>query len=815
MSIAQARLGSWCLVPFLCIALLLCGCDGSSNNNNKDAGNNLEPTFLVIAIDPTDDSCIPGEPYGSCAEACEQEPLNCAADILNHIEGEGFISRRVLNPNMTDAGEVIAGTEQKPNIQSPMHGLFVPIWNNPQLNDAIIAELQKPMPSVPFVAPDWSISAKLNNADGPVPPDDPMDLDWSTVMYKIPGYCPERIFPDDPDASCVGGEWFWFLNRGGFLSFGFDAEDNSSIPAFGKATDFCLDCHGAVADTDWLWLTHDLIRRKQQLASNSFEDGHTPGSTGADLCENVTALSPDRPSDVLFDPQSLQNAEQKNRMFNCYAWQTFVGMFWPASTEERGVPDRTRSIADEGPRVWGTYKQTYEVLQPSDPQWTLDDKEWNDPQPLPEVCRGALESAGLSTETATFQILNETHQAFGSQFNNLVDQNNNIVHYNVRINRDEFESMKEKGYADTGAYDYNGPLGIDKTDFQMPDNTVGATGEGATEVKSAWKILCTDAELCKQVDDPTRYYTETALIYTPAEQKVINALDPSIVPQQKVTSPATCEVAEVGLVGFHIGVKTFWAPQWIWPTFEHIDNVPGNTAADEPVPEHFSFYDRQCPELTTAFLQQCIEQRPGVLPPDALDAPELACCPNQMQVINSSPDPANLESDLVGIRPAELVPVQVNRLDEIGQGNPNQVSVLELNAVFRGLLKAQGSPLQNYVLINTQWPVNGRTSATTEPPHLVMKRLCLESDRPSQCITLAPNNLRLRNSVIETYDMAYCKPTDENISNEGGPECVPSQVSEDPHQFSSGGCMNCHFSSGTDSSFIWADGIEEQIPLGP
>jgi len=29
----------------------------------------------------------------------------------------------------------------------------------------------------------------------------------------------------------------------------------------------------------------------------------------------------------------------------------------------------------------------------------------------------------------------------------------------------------------------------------------------------------------------------------------------------------------------------------------------------------------------------------------------------------------------------------------------------------------------------------------------------------------------------------------------------------------SGGCMNCHFSAGTDSSFIWADGIEEQIPL--
>lgn len=786
---------------------LLTGCGNSSNQNAV-----VSAAGLVVNIDPQDDSCLPAnDDYSSCGQACEQEPMNCATDILRHIESEGFISRRVLNPGLSDMGEVVPGAEQKPNIQSPMHGLFVPIWNNPQLNEAIIAELKKPDPAMPFTAPDWSISAKLNNADQPSNTD-PAELNWSTVMYKIPGYCPQRIFPDDPEASCVGGEWFWFLNRGGFLSFGYEAEDNSSIPAFGKAADFCLNCHGAVADADWLWLTHDLIRRKQQLANTGFVDGHTPGDTGAGLCEDVSELSPERPSDVLFDPQSLANAEQKNRMFNCYAWKTFVGMFWPASATERGVPDTERGIADEGPRVWGTYKQTYEVLQPSDSQWTLDNKQWNDPQPLPPVCRSALETAGLSTEAITFQILNETHQAFGSQFNNLVDQNHNIVHYNVRINRDEFEAMKANGYADSGAYDYNGPLGIDKMEFQMPDNTVGATGEGATEVKSAWKILCTDVETCNQVDDPSRYYTETALIYTAGKVKVIDALDPDNVPQQTVTKPATCEVAEVGLVGFHIGVKTFWAPQWIWPTFEHIDNVPGNTAPDEPAPTHFSFYNPNCAEVT---LEQCIQQRPGVLPPSASDSPELACCANQMQIINSSPDPANLESDLVGLVPPKLVPVQVDRLDSIGQGNPNQVSVLELNALFRGLLKAEGSPLQNYVLVNTQWPVNGRTSETSDPPYQVMDRLCLQSDRPSQCFTLAPNDLRLRNSVIETYDMAYCQPTDENISNEGGPECAPGVVSENPHQYSSGGCMNCHFSSGTDSSFIWADAIEEQIPLIP
>tara|TARA_R110002124_G_scaffold26616_1_gene95766 strand:+ start:710 stop:3130 length:2421 start_codon:yes stop_codon:yes gene_type:complete len=804
MLFSQTKPGFVNFFLLFCTSLVLASCS-SSDNNNPD-----QYVPLVISIDPDDDSCLPADTrYTSCADACELEPMNCAADILLHVESEGFVARRALNPGLSNSGEVTDGVEQKPNLQSPMHGLFVPIWNNPRLNNAIIAELGKTLPEMPFVAPDWSISAKLNNAVDPIN-QNPSELAWSTVMYKIPGYCPERIFPDDPDAACLGGEWFWFLNRGGFLSFDFDPADDSSVPSFGKATDFCLDCHGAVADADWLWLTHDLIRRKQQLANNGFSDGHTPGTTGAALCDEVTALSPQRPADVLFDPGSLSNAEQRNRMFNCYAWKTFVGMFWPASASERGIPDTGRSISDSGPRVWGTYKQTYEVFQPGDPDWTLDDKQWNDPQPLPEVCRGALETAGLSTETPTFQILNETHQAFGSQFNNLVDQNNNIVHYNVRVNRDEFESIKANGYADTGAYDFNGPLGIDKMEFQMPDNTVGATGEGATEVKSAWKILCTDPQTCNQVDDPARYYTETALIYTPPEAKVINALDPSIVPQQTITKPATCEVADVGLVGFHIGVKTFWAPQWIWPTFEHIDNVPGNTSSDEPAPTQFSFHNASCANVN---LKQCVQQRPGVVPQSLVDYPELACCTNQMQITNASGDPAAFESDLIGLVPPQLVPIQVDRLNVIGQNNPNQISVQELNALFRGLLKAEGSPLQNYILVNTQWPANGRSSTTANPPHIVHTRLCLEDDKPAQCFTLAPNNLRLRNSVIETYDMAYCQPTDENISNDGGPECIASDVSENPHQYSSGGCMNCHFSSGTDSSFIWADGIEEQIPL--
>ena len=137
------------------------------------------------------------------------------------------------------------------------------------------------------------------------------------------------------------------------------------------------------------------------------------------------------------------------------------------------------------------------------------------------------------------------------------------------------------------------------------------------------------------------------------------------------------------LLVFHIAVKTFWAPQWIWPTFEHIDNVPGNTAPDEPAPETYSFFDNECPEPTEDFLEGCVFQRPGIIPNDQADDPDLRCCPNQMVILNSSPDVANEESDLVGLRPPDPTPIQVNRLDPIGQNNPNQVSVLEFNKIFQ------------------------------------------------------------------------------------------------------------------------------------
>jgi len=151
-------------------------------------------------------------------------------------------------------------------------------------------------------------------------------------------------------------------------------------------------------------------------------------------------------------------------------------------------------------------------------------------------------------------------------------------------------------------------------------------------------------------------------------------------------------------------------------------------------------------------------------------------------------------------------PNQLTRID------PVENTANELNQIFRKLLKEAGSPFQNYVLISTQWPGDGRQSEYSDDSFAIRNKLCLQGDNPNSCFTFLPPGLRLRNTVIESYQASFCAPEDEDIGNDPT-NCTPEQVVIDPHQSSSGGCMNCHFSSGTDSSFIWADAIEELVPL--
>jgi hypothetical protein len=740
----------------------------------------------VIEINPANDSCeSTNAKYSSCAQACEAKSLECAQVIHTYVNTPAFKAKRI---------PYLGLMKDDPNPTTPMHGLFNTMYINEIAETGIQQGIADPFDSVEL--PPWSIVLKYNENPGIIP----ANATWETHIYKIPGYCPKRITAAE-DSGCVGGEWFWFLYRNGeFLSFDFDPVYGSEH-AWGKAEHFCLDCHGAVASSDWLWKVHFRRDRERQELKPITNDGQTPGSGGAGFCQDVTALNTQLPLDVSQNPVAVKPPNSAQRMFDCFAWEAFVALNWPSKIDQRGEPDTEVPFNTENRnRVWETYKQVYETFQPENSSWTLAEQQWNDVQPLPGVCAIALDEASPSVEpeeVRAYQVLNESHQAFGNQFNNLIDSNGNELRYNVRFNRTEWLFMQDNGYADTGQYDYNGPL---NSFITFPDNRTEAGGSGVMEIKSSWKELCTDASTCSPVDNPEHYYSRNAFIYNPAVVK------------SKGTQPENCRIAQVGLLGLHIMAKTFWAPQWIWATFEHNSNVPDVGGNLEPMaePNPYSLFNPMC-LVDPPTQEECLGTRPGIIPQLAEKNPKLFCCNNLQNILNALPDPDNpplfqqAKGDLSPEAPN--IPVQVTRIDPIGE------DAKALNKIFQAQLKEAESPFQYYQLINTQWPAKGRLGADANPPYAIVNKLCLKSD-PDNCFTFKPDGLRLRNSSMETFQTSYCKPDDENIDNDPA-DCNFVAISEDPQQASSGGCMNCHIPTGNDTSFIWADAIEEQVPLNP
>jgi hypothetical protein len=169
--------------------------------------------------------------------------------------------------------------------------------------------------------------------------------------------------------------------------------------------------------------------------------------------------------------------------------------------------------------------------------------------------------------------------------------------------------------------------------------------QGSVAVKAAWRIL-TDK------DTPAiraRYY---------------------VVPNAQVFDPAsrTCMAQDIALVGLHIVTKTPSRPQWIWSTFEHVDNVPGITTEPKPpagVP--FSFYD------------------PGQPPTLSPPAPPVSTTNPPV------PDPP---------------PVQVIRQQAI------EPKAMAMNEAYWNLPQIKGRVWQNYMLVMTQWP----TAVVPESP---------------------------------------------------------------------------------------------------
>ncbi|MGR9107111.1 MAG: hypothetical protein ACU843_09305 [Gammaproteobacteria bacterium] len=623
----------------------------------------------------------------------------------------------------------------------PVHGRWVSTYVNPIAYNFLRKAIKKPPENGTLKLPIGSIIVKenfrteidfkaFNNPDtdilpagGPLPR--PAVL---TILYKVgKGFCQTQRRSNGTD--CFGGGWLWIYQGLNPLSRAFDP--------FIDPENFCINCHAPAYESDYL--------RSLQSQRRSFTGPEQPFTRAAgqeapavDVCENLVTASADLPGDVPLDPATIVNAQ---KMFDCLSWKSFVALNWPADSHHRGQPNPTITEVNDpgflsGPRVWQTYKETYEVFQPTDLGWNPSEQPWNAPQPRPEGegCRADMPIVSMiskSQSNRAVSVGNETGQAFAGSFGTLKDQNNHLVRYEVRFNRDEFEYILKTGSAITKNLRPSGPQKPD-----LPDNRRGSYG-GSIEVKAAWREMCTE-NCFPAPDNQQEYYTQKVLVYYPES------------PSEK----AHCESKTMGLIALHIAHKTHFAPQWIWSTFSFKDNVPD---ANDPHARATAFFN---PARAASSADQCWE-KPFLISPEN--------CPNVE--LNRFPKPAGFK----GTWPGTDLPNQITRLQPV-QGSG-------LNETFAKLLAS--TPFKNYILLNTQWPFNGRNNAGA-----VNSFNCTENSLGSNCFTMIPRYLR--NPVVESYMTTY------NYQRQ---------------QYSNRSCMGCHVAAGADASYIWLDGVEQVVPI--
>jgi hypothetical protein len=414
-------------------------------------------------------------------------------------------------------------------------------------------------------------------------------------------------------------------------------------------------------------------------------------------------------------PDQINSPVQIRPNFDYFSWQSFIALNWPAASGSRGVPDQPGNpdvflkAAPGTPVVWGTYKDSFQLFGQKDQRpsaWDAPDIPVN---PCPNGQPG-LKTLVFLTKGNT--PLMQTSQAFSFP---LIDQRNNYVYYDIRYDQAQYNFIRGQD-ADPTSWLYllknlapkeNVPKGL-----QMPMSTTPST-LGSIMVKAAWRVK-TDK------DDAGRYYSTAAQIFNPQTQ--------------------TCTQTTVLLVGLHIAHKVSPFTEWVWSTFEQVDNVPpdaGVTPQPTPPPNGYSFNNG----TSTPVTPNGYDYRPPVQPS-----------------VQPGPQPS----------PTPLVPVQVTRVNPIPD-TPQGASTRDFNAYYRQFLK--GTVWQYYELVVTQWPFQPGLDS-----FVLMQN---GGVYPRDAGAAFPVNGAV-NTTMETYFQ-----TQNDAAGSGG-----------------NSCMSCHYRAG-QSDFSW------------
>ena len=345
----------------------------------------------------------------------------------------------------------------------------------------------------------------------------------------------------------------------------------------------------------------------------------------------ISPLPPTEVVDGAGAPVPVAVADLPIQFFDDFSWRSFLALNWPAAPDARGQADTTKTLSDhDSIRVWETWKADYEAFQPGGSPPT----EWISYDAVTPCINLPYQNGGKARLLAAFSKFNNFAEAdFGADGNPLVAHNRTYTRYEVRVNRTEYDFIR-----DNKLY-MRSTLDALTTPLRFTPNSI--------EVKAAWKQL-TASEVAAAT---TRYYVIKAAVLDPLNNDV-------------------CDDRFMALVGFHIVQKTLLRPQWVWSSFEHVDNVP--QFGDAHPTGTFSYNDPALP-------QQLI---PSAEPPPLSSSNPPLPSPVPMQVIRQ-------------------VDIRSQRADDTKATNLRYQTALA------------GSIWANYQLVLTQWPT--QTTDPTQP----------------------------------------------------------------------------------------------------
>lgn len=373
------------------------------------------------------------------------------------------------------------------------------------------------------------------------------------------------------------------------------------------------------------------------FASAGAAISQTPAPTPAPAAATVTPapLSGNVPLAIPAHDTSLSPTNSRP-FFDLFSWESFVALNWPADPQHHGrplnpsEPKQFTGAKNGTPVVWTSYKSAEDLYaMPSPPPW-------NGNGVTPSVCPNPKNAHVLVRVSKTDSLLHEVNQAFSYP---LIDQNRNFAWYDERFNQTQYEYIQKNQL-----YLLQKLVAAEqqKGGLQLPASSAPST-YGSLMVKAAWR------EMVSGRDDTSRYYVTAVTIYDPTRAK-----------------GSQCYPAQVGLVGLHIVQKLGTFPEWIWSTFEQVDNVQRGPGAKPATPISFNNGTRNPPTGSQGYAYQP--------PPETMLSPK-----------------------------PQRVPVQVARLNPIPT-TPAVNSTVDLNARYRQ--KLAGTVWANYQLVATQWPSN-------------------------------------------------------------------------------------------------------------